>query len=205
MLSRQVFGLLVLSVVLVTTTGSTAEKGLSRDDMLRELSDLIPPGTISESHVMNSNGFTLAYDRYKQLGTDLKPNGKELQSIVVSASGAFNTQVVRGVLPTIDNGVSIYHRESGTPLLVLGDANGDGQPDFLSYSSADANGQITMTATDYDMDGQPDERIHLAQRYSEIWNVDHWYKVETRDGSRGIMMNDKFVELRKENGRWRVP
>jgi hypothetical protein len=139
--SRRFAPLFVLLAICASSAGAPDE-GSSRDDLLSEFSKLIPPGTITESHAMNSNGFRLEYDRYKQLGEGCKPNGDEFQSVILSASGAFKTQVVKGVHPAVDNGVSIYDRDSGTPLVVLSDSNGDGQPDSLTYSNVDVNGGI---------------------------------------------------------------
>ena len=204
MQSRRFVASLSLIAIIALTSGA-AEQGPSRDDVLKEFSELIPPGTITESHVMNSNGFQLEYDSYKQLGADLKPNGNEFRSAIVSAPGAFKTQVVSGIAPTVENGVSIYQRDSGTPLLSLSDVNGDGRPDLLSYSNVDANGQVTMSSTDYDMDGQPDIRINFSEHYFEIWHADRWYRVENRAGRRGIVVDKKFVELRNEKNRWYVP
>lgn len=200
---RRYVGLFALSAICAIT--GAAEEGLSRDDALREFSKLIPPGTITNSQVLDSNGFHLEFDRYKQLGADLKPNGDEFQSAFVSASGSFKTQVVTGIAPTVNNGVSIYHRDSGAPLLTLSDSGGDGRPDLLTYASMDASGKVTMEATDYDMDGQPDIRINFAGHHFEIWHADRWHRVENRDGRRGIALNGRFVELRNEKNRWYVP
>jgi hypothetical protein len=204
MQSRRFIPLSILSAICAVASGA-AEEGPSRDDVLREFSNLIPPGTITGSQVQDSNGFHLEFDRYKQLSADFKPNGDEFQSVFVSASGAFKTQVVKGIAPTINNGVSIYHRDSGAPLLTLSDSNGDGRPDALTYASVDVKGNVTMEATDYDMDGQADLRINFAEHYFEVWHVERWYRVETRDGRRGIALNGKFVELRKDKNRYYVP
>lgn len=198
------FVLFVLSTICAATSGA-AEEDLSRDEAFKTFLELIPPGTVTHSQAVESNGFHLEFDRYKQLDVGLKPNGDEFQSVFVSASGAFKTQVVKGVSPTLNNGVSIYHRDSGAPLLTLSDSDGNGMPDVLTYATVDANGKVTMEATDYDMDGQPDLRINFAEHYFEIWHADRWHRVENRDGRRGIVLNGKFVELRKEKNRYYVP
>ena len=202
--SRRFAALLLLSAI-SAITARAAEEALSRDDLLAEFAKLLPPDAITESHTLNSNGFTLEFDRYKQLGEGLEPNGKEFQSLFVSASGAFRTQVVKGVLPNVDNGVSIYHRDSGTPLLALSDSDGDGRPDMLTYWNVDAAGEASFQVTDYDMDGQPDLRINYAEHRVELWHLDRWYRVETRDGHRGIVVDGKFVEVRNEKSRLFVP
>jgi hypothetical protein len=182
-----------------------AEGSLSREDLFKELARLIPPDTISGHEVFESHGFHLEFDRYKQLGEGFKPNGDEFQSVFVSAPGAFKTHVAKGVSPTVANGVSIYHRDSGVPLLAFSDSDGDGRPDFLTYSTVDENGKVIMDVTDYEADGQPDLRINFAERYLEIWHADRWYRVENKEGRRGIELNGEFVELRREKNRYYVP
>jgi hypothetical protein len=196
--------MLVLSAIYVTAS-IAADDELPRDEAIAVLANVIPPGTIRSSQALDSNGFHFEFDRYKQLGEGLKPNGDEFQSVFVSAAGSFKAQVVKGVAPTVKNGVTIYHRDSGKPLLTLSDSDGDGRPDSVTYSKMDSQGVVTLEATDFDMDGQADLRFTFAEHYFEVWHADRWYRVETRDGRRGIVMDGRFVELRKDKSRYIVP
>jgi hypothetical protein len=202
--SRRLIAMLVVSAIFVSAS-IAADDDLSRDDALAALASVIPPGTIKSHQVLDSNGFHLEFDRYKQLGEGLKPNGDEFQSVFVSSAGSFKTQVVQGVAPTARNGVTIYHRDSGKHLLTLSDSDGDGRPDAVTYSKVDSQGTVTLEATDFDMDGQADLRLNFAEHYFEVWHADRWYRVETRDGRRGIVMDGRFVELRKDGNRYIVP
>jgi hypothetical protein len=204
MCSRRLLAPFVLSAICIPA-GFAAEDEPSRDEGLAVLASVIPPETITSSHVIDSDGFHIAFDRYKQLGEGLKPNGDEFQSVFVSALGSFRAQVVKGVSPTVRNAVSIYHRHSGTPLLTLSDSDGDGQPDALTYSRVDSSGNVTLEVTDYDMDGQADLRLNFAEHHYEVWHADRWYRVEARDGRRGIVVDGRFVELRKDKNRYVVP
>ena len=89
-------------------------------------------------------------------------------------------------------------------MLMAGDSNGDGSLDGLTYAKVDANGKVLVEVTDYEVDG-PDIRLNFADRYIELWYADRWYRVEDRDGRRGIVLNGKFVELKRENNRFFVP
>ncbi len=40
---------------------------------------------------------------------------------------------------------------------------------------------------------------------TELWHAGGWHRIETRDGKRGIVLDGKFVELRKDGNRFRVP
>jgi hypothetical protein len=196
--------MLVLSAIYVSAS-IAAEDEMPRDEAIAVLANAIPPGTIRSGSALDSNGFHFEFDRYKQLGEGLKPNGDEFQSVFVSAPGSFKAQVVRGVAPTVRNGVTIYHRDSSKPLLTLSDSDGDGRPDAVTYSKVDSQGTVTLEATDFDMDGQADLRINFADHYSEVWHADRWYRIETRDGRSGIVMDGTFVELRKDKNRYIVP
>jgi hypothetical protein len=202
--SRRFVTQFVLSAFFATA-GFAADNDLSRDEALDVLANVIPSGTITGHHAIDSDGFHFEFDRYKQLGEGLKPSGDEFQSVFVSASGSFKAQVVKGVASTVKNGVNIYHRDSGKQLLMLWDSDGDGLPDTVTYSKVDSAGNVTLEATDYDMDGQPDLRLNFSERYFEVWHVDRWYRVETRSGRRGVVMDGRFVELRKDKNRYFVP
>ncbi len=90
-------------------------------------------------------------------------------------------------------------------MLSLGDSDGDGSLDLLTYSKVDKDGKVLLDVIDYEADGQPDLRIKFAEQYAELWHVDRWYRVEKREGRRGIVLNGVFVELKRESNRFIVP
>lgn len=83
----------------------------------------------------------------------------------------------------------------------VADSDGDGALDGLSYATVDKDGKVLVQVTDYEADGQLDMRINFAESYVELWHLDRWYRVEDRNGQRGVVVNGGFVELTNENNR----
>jgi hypothetical protein len=180
-------------------TASAAEEQASRDAVLRELAQRIPPGTVSSEQTFETNGFHIESSRYKQLDTDFKPNGDEFTATHVSAKGAFTVAVTKGVSPTDKNGVDVFLGDTRESLLTVADSDGDGRPNVLSYYAVDKAGKHTVQVTDYDMDGQPDYKVDFVEHRVELWHSGRWYTVEKRDGRRGIVLDGRFVELQQEH------
>jgi hypothetical protein len=185
-----------------------AESEPAKDDLVREFMKVIPPDTFSNVRTFEVNGFAIESSRYKQLGVPgkgLTPNGNEIEAVVVTAPGFLKAVVAKGVPPTIGGGLDVFHRDSGTPLVSFADSNGDGALDFIQYSTVDASGKPLVQVMDYDANGQADLRIQFVDGYFEIWHRDRWYRAETREGKRGIVLDGRFVELRNEKNHWLVP
>lgn len=40
---------------------------------------------------------------------------------------------------------------------------------------------------------------------TDLWHVDRWYRLEVREGRRGIIKDGAFIELERRNNRYYVP
>jgi len=142
----------------------------------------------------------------KELGRDLQPTGKEMALLDVRANGIFGVGIERGRDGmSLGGGIAIFHRDAGTPMLSAGDRDGDGRIDIVTYGVVDADGESVLDVVDYEADGQPDFRMHFKEGYFEIWHIDRWYRAESREGRRGIVIDGRFTELERRDNRFWVP
>lgn len=187
--------------------GSSAQDS-GRDELeqtKKSLATVIAKNTTS-AEVYDTNGFHIGASQIADLGADLEPNGNRMELLSVTGDDVFQVVIEKGrPRSSTGGGVGIFHRRTGAPMLSVGDGDGDGRLDSLTYSVLDENGNATLDIVDYEADGQPDIRIHLMDHYFEIWHIDRWYRTETRDERRGIVVDGEFVELRRTDGRWIVP
>jgi hypothetical protein len=187
---------------------AVAAQDSSRDDQLERLKESLETviaSNATDAEAYDTNGFHVDSSDNVQLGADLRPDGQRFQRVSLTAPGVFGVIVEKGRPMSTGGGLSISHRDSGQPILSVGDTNGDGALDALTYSTVDERGERLIDVVDYEVDGQPDLRINLAEGYSELWHVDRWYRIENRNGVRGIVLNGAFVELKRENNRFVVP
>ena len=161
--------------------------------------------TISNPEVFETNGFGIESSELEELGIDLKPDGDRFQMLSVTSSDTFKVTVEKGRPMSTGGGIGIFHRQTGTPMLAVSDQNGDGRLDLLTYDVLDEDGKSVVSVVDYEADGQLDLRINFEAHYFELWHIDRWYRAETRDGVRGIVMDGRFVELQRQGNRWIVP
>jgi hypothetical protein len=159
----------------------------------------------TNAELYDTNGFRVESSVNAQLGADFKPDGTRFEGLNISADGVFRVAIEKGRPQSAGGGLAIFHRDSGRPILSVGDSDGDGALDALSYAKVDEDGKAILEVIDYQADGQPDMRIHFVDHYSELWHADRWYRVETRGDRRGIVMDNVFVELKRENNRLVVP
>jgi hypothetical protein len=189
-----------------------AGEAVTRDPLLEEFRKIMPEGTMGRATVFETNGYRLESSVNKELGTNdqdgkLGFSGRELKHLSVTSPDLF--QIVVGVgnrdgKPD-GGGAGIFHRVSGEPMLSIGDIDGDGRIDVLTYSVLDMNGKAVLEVIDYEADGQADMRIHFKDKFFEIWHLDRWRRTEQRGEKRGIVIDGEFIELQRGNNRWVVP
>ena len=195
--------ILMLGVVI----RSAAQDSGTRDELeqLKESLTKTIDDNAANAAVYDTNGFHLESAEFPELGVNFKPNGTRFQALSVTADDVFKVTIEKGRPMSTGGGVGIFHRDTGTPMVTVGDRNGDGLVDILTYAVLDENGQAVLDVIDYEADGQPDMRINFRDHYFEIWHIDRWYRTESRDGRRGIVVDGEFVELQRGENRWVVP
>jgi hypothetical protein len=195
----------ICAAVIACVATATAQEG--DDDLAGVRESLAQTIADSTTHaaVFDANGFHVESADVEELGSTLRPNGARFQMLSVTADGVFKVGIEKGRAMSTGGGVAVFHRESGWPMVSLGDRNGDGAVDILTYSVLDENGAAVLDIVDYEADGQPDMRMNFEEHYSELWHIDRWYRTELRDGRRGIVVGGEFVELRRGDDRWIVP
>ena len=186
---------------------SAAQDGGTRDELeqLKESLTKTIDDNAANVAIYDTNGFHLESAEVAELGANFKPSASRFQVLSVTADDVFKVGIEKGRPMSTGGGVGIFHRETGTPMVSISDRNGDGRIDILTYAVLDENGQAVLDVVDYEADGQPDMRINFSDHYFEIWHVDRWYRAETRDGRRGIVVDSEFVELQRGENRWVVP
>lgn len=200
--------LAMLHAALILCVAPAAAQNSNEDDELERARDALAQtiaDNTTKAEIFDTNGFRVESSRNEQLGADFKPDGTRFEMLSVSADGVFRVGAEKGRPQSTGGGLAIFHRDSGWPILSVGDSDGDGALDGLSYATVDKDGKAILEVIDYEADGQADMRIHFVDHYSELWHADRWYRVENREGRRGIMLDGVFVEVKRENNRLVVP
>ncbi|HEX7237785.1 MAG TPA: hypothetical protein VF405_12535 [Gammaproteobacteria bacterium] len=174
-------------------------------DQVKDSLARIAAANMKGADVHETNGFRVESSDNAELGADFKPNGNRFQGLSITSPGVFHALVEKGRPSSQGGSIGAYHRESGKPMLVAWDSDGDGRLNGVEYSTMDEKGNALVTVIDYEADGQPDLRMHLADNYSEIWHADRWYRIEKRGERRGVMLNGEFVDLEQRDNRPFVP
>ena len=184
-----------------------AQDGGTREELeqLKESLTKTIDDDLTDAAVYDTNGFRLESAELPEFGANFEPNGTRFQVVSVTADDVFKVTIEKGRPMSTGGGVGIFHRDTGTPMVTVGDRNGDGLVDILTYAVLDESGQAVLDVVDYEADGQPDMRVNFRDHYFEIWHIDRWYRTESRDGRRGIVIDGEFVELQREDNRWVVP
>lgn len=159
---------------------------------------------MTDAERFDTHGFEVQSSRNNELGIDLKPNGHQFDSLMISADDIFNVAVEKGRPLSSGGAVGILHRDSGASMLSAGDQNGDGRLDILTYAVLNEEGSVVREVVDYDADGQADLRVHFDQAYAELWHRDRWYRVENREDRRGIVVEGEFITVRNVDNRLSV-
>ena len=193
--------LAVLVVAAAAPAVAPAQDQPSGDELVEKLKRVLRDAT-SNVETFETNGYRVETEIGNELGADLKPTGRAMALLNVTADEMFRVGVEKGRDGmSRGGGVALFHRKTGQPMLVAGDRDGDGRIDVVEYDVLDETGEIAMSVVDYEADGQPDMRVNFKEHYFEIWSVDRWYRVEKRDGRQGIVVNGDFVELEKRGER----
>jgi hypothetical protein len=206
----------ILRLIALAAAGVHANSGEQPRDLQSPEAAFIkamPGDTIRGAATFHSNGFQINAGMLKELGTEkaaegkFKPTDKEMRVLTVEAPRMFKLGIENGRDGvSMGGGVTLFQRSTGLPMLSVGDADGDGRIDTLSYSVFDVRNERILEVIDYEADGQPDMRVHLREGYFEIWQVDRWFRVETRDDRPGIVINGRFVPLQRDpRNHWVVP
>ena len=192
---------------MLLVVGSSAQDSDPGDELeqLKESLTQTIADNMTNAAVYDTNGFRVESAEVEQLGASFKPNGTRFQMLSVTADGVFKVGIEKGRPMSTGGGVGVFHRETGTPMVSIGDRNGDGLVDILTYAVLDESGQAVLDVVDYEADGQPDMRVYFRDHYFEMWHIDRWYRTEVRDGRRGIVIDGEFVELQRGDNRWLVP
>jgi len=196
------------SVLIFCVVAPAATQESDQDDELERVRDTLAEviaDDTTNAAVYETNGFRVESAEVEELGGTFKPNGTRFQMLSVTADGVFKVGIEKGRSMSTGGGVGIFHRETGKPMVSIGDRNGDGLVDILTYAVLDENGEIALDVVDYEADGQPDMRVNFKDHYFELWHIDRWYRTEVRDGRRGIVIDGEFVELQRGDNRWVVP
>src|SRR5262245_24577583 len=97
----------------------------------------ITADNMTNAEVRDMTGFHVESSDNAELG----PNGNRFQGLSVTAPGTFRTMVEKGRPISQGGSTGVYHRDSGEPMLVTWDADGDGRLDGVQYSTVDENGK----------------------------------------------------------------
>jgi hypothetical protein len=195
---------LVLLNLLIAFSARAGDAPASLDDVSRGMARAVEKATLN-AQVIESNGFHIESSRNRQLGENMQPTATEFEMLNIVAENTFKVGFEKGVSVAPGGGITIFQRTSGAPVLSVGDSNGDGQLDNLTYTKTGANGEPLVSVTDYEADGQPDLRVDFVNRIIDIWYRDGWHRVEQRGEARGLLLDGRFVELKRQNGRLIVP
>lgn len=202
---RRNFPVIALAVPLVGSFAATALGQPSKQELVDRLLEATPDDFVANPWAADINGFRLESARVRERGADLAPTGHVFDSLTAAGTDTFRVGIEKGRgNGSLGGGITLYHRESGQPMLSAADRTGDGRIDILTYTVVDADGAPVREMIDYEADGQWDMRMELQQGYFEIWHADRWYRTESRDGRRGIVIDSDFVELERSDNRWIV-
>lgn len=186
--------------------GAQGAESPGREDLVEALTRRLPDDTFGNVERFVTNGFQIESSHAREIGRDFEPTGRTMALLEVAANDMFRVGIEKGREGmSLGGGVAIFHRDTGEPMLSVGDVDGDGSIDVLTYSVFDASGVHLLEVIDYEADGQPDMRIHFKERYFEIWHIDRWYRAETKGERPGIVIDGEFIELQRGNNRWIVP
>jgi len=111
-----------------------------------------------------------------------------------------NDKMFIAVLPSDESYyISVSDPEEADELLatIVLDSN-TGLLTQISYSGVSDDGS-KFTSTDFDVDGQPEVILSGEDGKARIWLVDRWEQVVKQDGRRGVVLNGKWREVRRDH------
>ena len=176
----------------------------SHDDLVEMLAKVIPPGTVTDEHVVRADIFDVKTMKYRELSKELQLTDAQhtLARVSVRDVPQLEIGIDRGS-GTI--GVEIVDARTQANLLSVGKRDSQGRLDSLRYTVVDDAGNPQLEVIDYEMDGQADVRMHYGSpSFAEVWHADRWLRVERKGDARGVYINGQFRRVRSEGGRLRV-
>ena len=182
-----------------------AQEQTDSSALVRTFQESLPPDAVTNVKAIEANGFRIRTSRNKEFGESLKSTGNEFNSLFIDSDGTFSVGIENGRPMSTGGGLAIFHKDSGEPMLSVGDSDGDGKLDGLTYTVVEAKGEAVLSVTDYDVDGQPDVRLRRKDQFAEIWHKGQWYRIEKRGQLRGIVVDGDFKNLQREGNRLVVP
>jgi hypothetical protein len=192
---------LFLAILLVTCQTRAADP--TTDELARLLLKRLPPDTLVPQQSCRAGEITLETMEAKTVsGADFKPTRERFRMAEVEIPGKPTLLFELDRRANNSIGIVMSHPKSGYPMLQVGDDDGDGRLDFLSYTVLDSNGNSLVQITDYEMDGQPDLKFHLDAGYMELWHDGQWLKIEKNGDQRGVWSKGVFLPLKKNKKGW---
>lgn len=203
-MTRSNLAVIGLALFFVPLVPGVAQDEDLREELVDRVLDVMPDDTVTGAEVFEANGFRMETADVKQLNERFQQDGTEFQLLTVDAKGVFRVIVEKGREEATSGSVGIYHRLSGQDMLTAADRDADGRIDLLLLNVLDENGDVVMNVIDYEADGQPDFRLNFREPYQEIWHEERWYRIERRDGTRGIVVDGEFREIEVVDNRQTV-
>ena len=194
-----------LCSLIILVPFSVSSHAVTDEEVFELGKKLIPKDTLFDAKGGEINGFVIESYRAKELDKDFKTTDKTYSNILVfsgkNKEKSANVIMVRDREAPNSVGVAIMPPGQALPVVNVGDNDGDGHFDYISYSVVDKNGINYLEIFDYEMDGQPDMRINLRDHIFELWYIDKWYVVNKENDKQYVVVDGKRKAVVTENNR----
>lgn len=171
----------------------------------------MPPGTLTNAHVCQSNGVIMGTFKVNELALDtsghsvkLRKSGNIWTTVTIAGKKGLPNSIVNlsfGQYGDNNFGVVVHDRKTGRMALTAGDSDGDGHLDQLRYTAVDKAGHPVVEVTDFGMDGQADFRMYFDKRPAQLWYEGKWRDIKKKDHKSGIYVGAVFRPITNKGGR----